>query len=414
MEREVAVTGVGVLTPIGKNYDEFVQGLRAGVCGISQDDNEQLGVSARLANFDFEDSLNRLSLPESLITRARRVGRRLPIASQTSTIVALQAWSQAFGIGSSYKSDRVSIIIAGSNFNSGYQYKIGELFRNAMVPASYALHFMDTDQVGIISEILEIHGEGFSIGAASASGNMGILQGYRQIKFGLSEACLVVSPIADLSPSELQAFAHTGALGGKKFAQKPDQASRPFDEEREGFIYGQGSACVLLESVEKIRQRGGHPLVKIEGGFQCLDGNRMGNPTLGGEVRAMRKGIEVSGVHLSEINYVNAHATSSVLGDKTEIEALKEVFGENDKPPVINATKGLIGHCLFSASLVEAVATIAQMKEGFVHPNRNLNNSIGRNCNLAGHESQTFSIRYALNNAFAFGGINTAVLFSND
>ncbi|MBL8214810.1 MAG: hypothetical protein JNK87_29090 [Bryobacterales bacterium] len=413
MPAAVAVTGLGVLTSIGRGSEAFAAALRRGACGITASNADGLGVAGRLPPFDLGTTLADMRLPEPLLGRALKAGRRAPLSQQASLLTALEAWTQAFG-GNTTGAAAASIIVAGNNVAPGYSYRMREKYADnfGVVPASYALHFLDTDQVGILSEVLGIRGEGFTIGGASASGNMGILQAWRQIRYGIADVCVVVGALTDLSPLELQAFRNTGALGGTRYAAQPEEACRPFDRDREGFIYGQGSACLILESAASARARGARVLGYVAGAATCLDANRLSNPSVEGEARAMRLALEQAGLLPDAVNYVNAHATSSLAGDEVEVKALQEVFGPRVSRVAINATKGLTGHCLHAAGVVEAAATLLQMNGRFLHPNRNLRKPIEQTCGFAGESTRDLDIQAALSNSFGFGGINTAVVLT--
>ncbi|MEY4483322.1 MAG: hypothetical protein RL693_774 [Verrucomicrobiota bacterium] len=412
---DVLVTGIGVLTSAGKGVQAFTDALNHGRVGITSCTDDGLGIAGRLKAFSFEETVASLSLPDAMKTRALRAGRRAPLSAQTSLTTAMEAWQQAFGGMEVYPPEQISLLIAGNNINQAYQRGIMSKFQEdpEYVPASYALHFMDTDQIGLLSEVLGVRGEGFTVGGGSASGNMGILQAYRQIKYGLCQACIVVGALADFSPVELRAFQHAGALGGSRFSDQPEKACRPFDRDRDGFIYGQGSACLILESSKQANERGASVWGQIGGGAACLDGNRSSNPSVAGEIRVMRQALAEAGHAIEEVQYINAHATSSLLGDEVEVKAIKEVFGSHLENVSINATKGLIGHCLYAAGAVEAVATLIQMKRGFLHPNANLENPIDRECRFIGLTAEAKRTELALNNSYGFGGINTSIVLKS-
>ena len=151
-------------------------------------------------------------------------------------------------------------------------------------------------------------------------------------------------------------------------------------------------------------------LAQVLGGSLVLDGNRLANPNEEGEVRAMASALKQAGVAPGEVDYLNTHGTSSPLGDETEIRAVRRVFKENLSHLWINATKGLTGHCLCSAGVVEGIASIIQMQEGFVHPNVNLDNPIDRECRWVGSEAVSDGINVSMSNSFGFGGINSSVI----
>jgi malonyl-ACP decarboxylase len=413
MFHRVVVTGLGAVTSIGSDYKAFTNSLRAGTCGISLEADDGLGLAGRLASsIDFVERLGELDLPSSLSYRAQRAGRRAPISVQAGILCVLEAWREAFRDNKKIPLDSINLIVAGSNISQGYQYQIQKAYHEnpEYVPASYALHFLDTNHVGVLSEVLKLSGEGFTVGAASASGNMGILQAWRNIRHGIKSCCVVVGTMADLSPVELQAFHNCGALGGISFANEPDQACRPFDQDREGFIYGQGSACLVLESLESAEARGAVILGEIAGGACCLDSNRLSDPSVDGEVRVMRMALEAADCPLESVTYMNAHATSSVLGDQVEVDAIKKVFGGRIKDLMINSTKGLTGHCLQAAGVVEAAATLIQLRNGFLHPSLNLRQPIDNECQFVGPTACEREVDVAMCNGFGFGGINTSLV----
>ncbi|MEM7345723.1 MAG: beta-ketoacyl synthase N-terminal-like domain-containing protein, partial [Chloroflexota bacterium] len=252
--------------------------------------------------------------------------------------------------------------------------------------------------------------EGLTVGGASASGNGGIIQGYRLVQWDLADICVVVGAIQDLSPLEIQAFNSLGALGGKTITEAT-QVCRPFDARREGFIYGQGAGCLILESEASAKQRGVTLLAELAGCSLVLDGNHLTNPNPEGEARAMQQALQMANLSPGDVDYLNTHGTSSVLGDEAEINAIKAVFGEFTANVWLNSTKSVTGHCLTAAGVIEAIATILQMNGGFAHPNLNLEQPIDDQCCFVGQKSHPLNINVAMSNAFGFGGINSSVVF---
>jgi malonyl-ACP decarboxylase len=391
---------MGVCTSVGKTVAAFAQALRQGVGAAA--DEWTLGIP----DFDVTDQLNALELPEQVRARARQVVRRAPLSLQLSVCTALEAWRQSgLWAGPIYRPDEISLVIAGQNLHLNYAYDMAEKHRGGLdfTPAGYALHFMDTDHVGAVSEALEIKGEGFTTGAASASGNAGLIQGMRQIQCGRARACVVVGAMMDLSPLELNSLANTGAMA-------TDGICRPFDRDRHGFVYAHGSACLVLEAADGAHARAQRVLGVLRGGAQCLDANRASDPRRDGEARVMRVALADADVQPEDIDYVNAHGTGSVLGDQVEYEALQDVFGSRFPHVWLNSTKAIIGHCLTAAGVVEAAATLIQMNEGFLHATCGLEHPIGDDGRFTGPKAVQADCRIALSNGFGFGGINTAVV----
>jgi malonyl-ACP decarboxylase len=250
------------------------------------------------------------------------------------------------------------------------------------------------------------------VGGASASGNLGLIQASRLIETGAADACVVVGALSDLAPLERQAFFNLGAMAGRAFADAPAAACRPFDHAHEGFVPGQAAACVILEAAHSAVARGVRALAHLVGYACKLDGNSHADPSEDGEVRVMTEAIARAGLAPTDIGYVNAHGTSSPLGDHTEVRALRRVFEAARVRPVINSTKGWVGHCLSAAGVVEAIAVIAQLAGDFVHPSANLERPIDAACRFAGAAAEPARLAFALSNAFGFGGINTSVVIA--
>ena len=417
MVEKVVVSGMGIVSAIGQSIADFGLSLEQGKCGIdnvaAMNDELASSMGAVIRNFSFSDSVNLFSTRAPELTDiGRRCTNRTPANVQTSTIAVMQAWLDARLDEKSCPSDRISIIVAGSNLADKQQYDLVERFNKApeYIPPSFAFQFMDTNLVGVLSEVFGIHGEGFTVGGASASGGAALVKAGQMIKYGLADICVVVGAHADLSPVTLQAFINIGAMVGTGFIGDPKKACRPFDLAHAGFIYGQGSGCIILESLDSARRRGVNPLAEITSGAIGLDGNRLSNPSVEGEARIMSEALRQAGLSPSNIDYLNTHGSASPLGDKTEIDAIKRVFKENLSDMWVNSTKALTGHCLFSAGIVEVIGTIIQMEKGFVHPNINLDNPIDTSCRFSGKTAEKINVEMAMSNSFGFGGINTSIV----
>jgi malonyl-ACP decarboxylase len=423
MNNDVVITGMGVITSIGQSIKEFTNALKQGKCGINYLSKKSVPetsvkIAAELSGFSFDSKiLSYLSdSNKGIIKNALATGKRCTLPLQCSIISAIESWRSALLFEKKVDGERIGLIICGHNTTSHHQYGLYDKFVKdpEYLNPRYALQYMDTDQIGTLSCILGIHGEGFLAGGASASGNIGIIKGVQLIRSGEVDVCLVAGVLADLSPMELQGYYNIGAMVGGKYSDQPDLACRPFDKEHEGFVYGQAGGCLILESLASARKRGVPVLAKLLDGAIVLDGNNLSNPNEHGEKRAMELALKKSGISPSEVDYINAHGTSSPLGDKTELIAIKEVFKENTQKIWINSTKGLTGHCLYSAGLIEVIAIVIQLQEGFIHPNKNLQEPIDSSFRFSGVQMQQALIRTALNNSFGFGGINTCLVLKKE
>ncbi|QHI36088.1 Polyketide biosynthesis malonyl-ACP decarboxylase PksF [Kordia antarctica] len=418
----IGITGMGIISSIGDNLTSFSASLKQGTSGIkhvnlSSEPKLSVNIAAKIQDFSFVEKLKNIqNIPEEMFAKAKRLGQRAPFGIQTSILSALQAWEQARLFESTTSSEKIGLVIAGQNSTQNYQYDLISQFKEnpEYLSPRYALEFLETNQVGVLSELFDIEGEGFVVGGASATGNVGIIKGHQLIQLGIVDVCLVVGVVADLSPIDIQGFINIGAMGGKKYSNQPEKACRPFDENHEGFIYGQASVSIILESETSATKRAVSSLANIKGYAFILDKNSSANPNMNGEVKAMLLALERAGVEASNINYINTHGSSSPLGDKTEAEAIHKVFESHASNIFLNSTKVLTGHCLYSAGLVEVVATVVQMREGFLHPNINLETPIRNDLQFCGTKTINFQATIAMSNSFGFGGINTSIVLEKN
>ncbi|MFI6099278.1 beta-ketoacyl synthase N-terminal-like domain-containing protein [Lentzea sp. NPDC051213] len=373
------ITSAAVLCTVAEELEGFEKALFEGRSGVQDADGARLG-------FELGDWADR-HLDAVTARRLKKVAHRAARPAQTAACVALKA---ARGL----RPERCGLIVAGGQ-PLGHQAET--VLRHREKPtalrASYALTHLDVDVVGVVSELTGIRGEGWALGGGSASGTLAVIQAARMIDAGWLDQVLVVAPLAELSAAEFEAFRRTGAMVAA------GETCRPFDVERSGFVYGQAAAALLLE------RESAQPLAEIAGHGQCLDARRGTEPDSSGQVAAMRAAL--GQVDPSEVGYVNAHGTGSVLGDETEARSIGTVFGA--ATPLVNSTKPIVGHCLSAAGLVELIATVVQLGANTVHPNPTLGRPIG-GIRLAGRTAEHHPIRAALSNSFAFGGINASVL----
>jgi malonyl-ACP decarboxylase len=410
----VGITGVGVVCSIGADAPAFAEALRRGRSGITVDPWGPGGppFGARLAGFSLAEALARRALPPPLLEAAARAVRRAPLPLQVAAAAALEAWEQARLVEAPVAAERLAVVVAGNNLTGGYADAQRATFARdpAHLAGRFALHVQDTDHVGTLSELLGIRGEGFTIGGASASGNLAIIQASRLLELDEVDACLVVGALADVSAMELQALQNLGAMASRL----PDPAAPgpAFDRRHRGFIIGQACACLVLEAARSAARRRAPVLAELRGYAVRLDGHRLAAPSEAGERAVMVGALERGGVHPHQLTYVNAHGSGSSLGDTTELAALRGALGASFSEPWVNATKALTGHCLGAAGALEAVATVLQIQGGFIHPNPVLEQPIDPACRFAGKRAIVTPIELALSNSFGFGGINSSILLA--
>ena len=417
--REAAVvTGLGVVTSIGANVPEFTAALRAGRTGIVRlpaDEVARTGVpvAARITGFDWKAGLERhaATLPDA-VARSAKILRNAPDSARWTAVAALEAWVGSGLHRGGVGSERVGLIVAGNNLHQSWIWRGAEQFTDSpeYLNARYAVGYFDTFQVGALSEMLGIRGPGITVGAASASGNLALVQALLWLRAGVVDVVVVAGAAGELSAMELRGFATIGAAYCAADDRDPATVSRPFDKDHAGFVYGQGSACFVLERAALAESRGANVLGELVGAASCLDANHLPDPSVDGEVRAMRGALADAGVTPESVGYVNAHGTGSVIGDDTECAAIQQVFGAHAKRLRVNSTKPLTGHCLQSAGAVEAAATLLQLNGRFAHPNPTLLHAIVTDIGFVGGQSEPLDATLGISNSFGFGGINSSIL----
>ena len=410
--RPVGFTALSTSSSLGSTLPGFATALREGRSGIAKAGAEyppeaQLSAAALLHSFSVDswaktrDAKSRLAVV--------RVLARATLSVQTAGCVALDALASA-NLDDS-QAAATALIVAGNNLAMDYQMQSAWHFKEApdYLRPSYVQQYLDTDAIGAISELGGLRAEGWTVGGASASAALAIIQATRLCASGHVDRCLVVAPVNALSAMELRALGDSGAMARGDGAP-PHTLNRPFDEARSGFVYGQGAGAVLVEAVESARARSAAVLAEIAGYGQCLDGRRTTDPDAAGQVAAMRAALAMAAIGPDEIDYVNAHGTGSRIGDEVECKSIRTVFGASSKRLRINSTKPFVGHCLSAAAMLELIATVLQMQGGFCHGNPNLDHPIASDLPFAPKAAIEWPIHYALKNSFAFGGINSSLI----
>lgn len=413
MKRNVEITGMSAVTPIGIGVAAFSDALKKGssnfsIVNIELENQAFRFPIAKVEEFEFKSLVKGLDLPEYIQKKAMRL-RNISRGAAFGVYSALDAWTQSNLNKSEIDLSRVAIVVCGNNFQRGHQMEIQEKYRQKLkhLNPSYGLNFLDTDLVGIISDLLHIRGEGYTIGAASASGNMGLIQGTRLVENGDYDVVIVVAPMMEMSIYEYIGFTEMGAMASLNDTIDVTNLCRPFDKKNAGFVFGENAACLILESEEHSKKRNVNSLGQIKGTGIVLDGNRNPDPSATGEAEAMQKALNNAGIKKEDISYINLHGSASPLGDRTEIEALLKV---GFKKVLANSTKSLIGHGIVAAGLVEAVASIIQLNEGFVHKSNNLSEPISEEIKLTLEKKEDAELDWCITNSYGFGGINTSVV----
>ena len=402
----LVVTGLGVVTALGQGKAALLDGLLQprNVFGVLQREGRQLPPSAGATARPFIGAeIGALQLPEPL---AARLPRGVSWSSRVAAAALHEAWEEARL--HDVAPERLGLVIGGSNFQQRELALTHEAFRDRAfyLRPGYAHAFMDSDMSGLLTELFGIRGLAYTLGGASASGQVALLQAMHAVAGGQVDACIALGALMDLSHWELQAFRSIGAMGSERHAADPASACRPFDAGRDGFIYGECCAALVVERAGRPLRAGVTPYAGCSGGAMAVDGHRNPDPSLEGEVRVIHGALARAGIDAARIDYVNTHGTASPLGDGVELQALR---ASGLQGAWLNATKSIIGHGLSAAGAVEIAATLLQMRAGRLHATRNLETPIDPGLNWVPAGGVACHVRHALTLSFGFGGINSAL-----
>lgn len=408
-EPSLIVTGVGITTAIGQGKSAVADALLSGQnnFAVMQRPGRQIPQSAGPPSAFLGAEIQALQIPAFL---QKSLLRTTSFPAQVVLTTLHEAWHDAQLDG--VDPQRIGLIVGGSNIQQREQVLMQNSYRDkaSFVRPTYAMSYMDSDICGLCTQTFPIRGLAYSLGGASASGQLAVIQALEAVRSGQLDVCIAVGALMDLSYWECQAYRSLGAMGSDLFADNPSAALRPFDQQHNGFIYGEACGVVVIEKANTQQGRGVTPYARITGWSHAMDGNRNPNPSFEGEVQVIQSALHRAGLCASDIDYVNPHGTGSIVGDETELQALQHCRLEHAH---INTTKSLVGHSLTAAGTVELVATLLQMKATKLHPSRNLETPISNHFNWVRQQSISHQIKNALKMSMGFGGINTALCIQN-
>jgi len=409
MDRRVVITGMGVVSPTGNTLEEFWSALVAGRSGIGpitlfDTSGYPCKIAGEVKNFQPADCFNN---PKD----ARRADRYI----QLGMYAAKQAYAHSGIDHDAIDANRFGVMI-GSGI--GGLETLEENHRNLLQksPAKvspFTIPMMIANMCsGMVSMELNLRGPNMTIVTACATANHNIGEAWRMIKFGDADAFLAGGAEASVLPMGLAGFSNMRALSLRN--DEPERASRPFDVARDGFVMGEGAAVLLIEELEHARKRGADILAEISGYGVSADAYHLTSPEVEGEgaARCMEMALKHAGLSADQVQYVNAHGTSTGLGDICETKAIKRVFGAHAKNGLlVSSTKSMTGHLLGAAGGVEAVACVGAIREGLVPPTINLDQA-DPECDLdyVPHVAREAKVDAALSNSFGFGGHNASLL----
>lgn len=405
--RQLVVTGLGVVSAIGQGRADFLEGLLAGrhAFGVMQRPGRQLpaGNASDAASAFIGAEIADLALPAQLTVASPRT---VSWTGRAVLACVAEAWEEAalYGVDPT----RIGLVIGGSNVQQREQVTTHDRYRGRedFVRPTYAITFMDSDLCGLCTEVFGIRGMAYTVGGASASGQVAVIEALEAVMAGRVDVCVAVGALMDLSYWECQGLRSLGAMGSDRYGAEPALACRPFDRDTDGFIFGEACAAVVVERADLAHRRQVSPYGCLAGWSMRMDANRQPNPSGAGETAVILAAMARAGMAASDIDYVNPHGTGSRLGDETELASLRACGLEH---AYINTTKSLIGHGLTAAGTVELAAVLLQMRAARLHPVRNLDDPLDPALRWTGPHAVEHRIDGALNLSMGFGGMNTAV-----
>ncbi len=421
--KRIVVTGMGINTPIGDTLDAFYANLLAGKSAISKwsfegDHDVYSKVGGDLRGYDAKARVIALKdkLPPATHKRLRQLVKKAPFSTKISAIVAADAWIDAGLVGSEERLDptRRATLIGGHNLNERYFARNYETFLEEpdYIDSMAALLMLDTDHAGTVSEVLGNKGAAYTLGGACASANIGLRSAIDEIRHHDHDIVALVGAVLDFSAMGPQAMALMGAITIESYNETPEIASRPYDAAREGFVPSHGAACLILEELGHAMERGARIYGEVLGCTSTSDGSHLPSPSMEGQARTVARLLKSCEIRPEQIDFVCAHATSTPLGDLSEINALKSVFGDHAYKLKINAPKSMLGHTCWSAPAVETVAAMLQMQGRKLHPSINVFNIDPEiDLDVCANEAVDHEIDIMLKNSFGFGGLNCCALF---
>lgn len=411
MTRRVVVTGMGMVTALGNDVESTWAGLlagRSGVAEISAFDPSRLSarIAAEVKDFDASGVLDRKD--------QRRTDRYI----QFGLVAARQAMDQA-GLPGRLEGDLAEAtgVILGTGLGGVGTLTEG-ISTNALrgpdriSPFLIPMGIPNTGS-GQVAITFGMTGPNFATVSACATGGHALGEASEIIRRGDATVMLAGGTEAGVFEPLVGGFAAMRALSTRN--DDPPAASRPFDTDRDGFVCGEGAGVVVLEALEHAQARGAQPLAEIVGYGATADASHITLPAPGGigAVRAARRALEKAGLAPTDIDHVNAHATSTPEGDRAELQAMRTLFGDHAPRVAITANKSMLGHTLGAAGAIEAIVTMLAIRDGRIPPTINLvtPDPAGEGLDLTPNVATERDVRIAMSNSFGFGGQNTALIF---
>jgi 3-oxoacyl-[acyl-carrier-protein] synthase II len=406
-KRRVVVTGIGAVTPLGNSVEEFWSNALAGKSGVGNITHfdctlYDAKIAGEVRNFD----------PSSMIDR--KEVRHYDLFVQYALMAAKEALAQSgLDLEKEDRSRAGAVVGSGIGGISPLQEQYEILLKKGPNRCSpFLIPMMIPNMAaGAMAIKLGLEGHNNCTVTACASGNSALADAMRTIQYGDADIMFAGGAESVVCQTAVAGFAAAKALSLRN--DDPQRASRPFDRDRDGFVIGEGAGIAVLESLEHAQARGAKILVELSGIGQSNDAFHITAPRPDGRgaTSAMQKALADAGVKPEDIGYINAHGTSTGLGDIAETKAIKRVFGEYAYKVPVSSTKSMVGHCLGAAGGIEFVAVVQTLLNQKIHPTINLDNPDAE-CDLdyVPKVARAASVQYAMSNSFGFGGHNVSVL----
>lgn len=407
-ERRVVITGIGVVSPIGNDLETFWTNLKAGRSGVSRFEafdstDHACKIAGEVRNFD---AGSYFKVPKT----AKRTDRFTQFGMAASKMALEDSGLDL----DACDLDRFGVVI-GSGIGGLYSMEVESqrlMTRGPSRVSPFTIATMISNMAsGIVSMEYNLRGPNMCIVTACATANNSLGEAWRIIKFGDADLFLAGGAEGTITPLGISGFAAMKAVSFRN--DEPERASRPFDRDRDGFVMGEGAGIMVLEEYEHAKKRGAKIYCELAGYGCTADAYHMTQPHPDGHgaARAMRMAMNHAKVNPEQVSHINAHATSTPLGDICESRAIHEAFGPHAKNIAVSATKSMTGHLLGAAGGVELAATILAMRDGIVPPTINLENQ-DPECDLdcVPNVAREMRVDTAMSNSFGFGGHNSAVL----
>jgi len=405
VKRRVVITGLGIVSPVGNDiptaWDNIING-RSGITEITRFDASALNaqIAGEVKDFDISAFIS------------AKEARQMDAFIHYGLVAGLQAWEDAGLEVTDENADRMGVIV-GSGIGGLPRIEDAQADYLKRGPRRISPFFVPGSLINLVSGQLSISlglkGPSYAVVSACTTGLHSIGDAARLIEYGDADVMLAGGAEATVSPLGVGGFAAMRALSTRN--DDPTAASRPWDKDRDGFVLGEGAGVLVLEEYEHARKRGARIYGEFAGYGMSSDAHHITSPDQDGPRRGMLHALNNGGIAPTDIDYVNAHGTSTPLGDINETEALKLVFGEHAKQLVVNSTKSMTGHLLGAAGGVEAVFTTLAVYHQISPPTINLDHQDPA-CDLdyCANEAREMPINLALSNSFGFGGTNGSMV----